>query len=96
MAAATLNYLDASIESSLRRNGKLKLRRDLDGSDTGVEGVVFERRTVELLDGRIAGCTLARHGFELRDRPLVDPALDFLSAEPVVAEYYADCTALVQ
>ena len=96
MAAATLNYLDASIDSSLRRNGKLKLRRDLDGSDTGLEGVVFERRRVELLDGRNAGCTLARHGFELQDLPLADPALDFLSAEPVVAEYYADCVALIQ
>ena len=96
MAAATLNYLDASIESSLRRNGKLRLRRNLDGSDSGFEGVILDKRSVELIDGREAGCSLAQHGFELRDRPLAAPAFDFLSAESVVRDYYADCAALVQ
>lgn len=96
MSAATLNYLDASIESSLRRNGKLRLRRNLDGTDSGFEGVVVDERRVDLVDGREAGCTLARHGFELRDHPLADPDFDFLEAGPVVTEYYADCAALVQ
>lgn len=96
MAAATLNYLDGSIESSLRRNGRLRLRRNLDGSDSAFEGVILDKRRVELLDGREAGCTLARHGFELRDRPLADPEFDFLSADPVVDAYYTDCAALVR
>ncbi|MCR9093842.1 MAG: hypothetical protein NXI30_06485 [bacterium] len=96
MAAATLNYLDGSIPSSLRRNGKLRLRRNLDGSDSGFEGVVLDKRRVELIDGREAGCTLARHGFELRDRPLADPDFDFLSTAPVIHAYYEDCTALVR
>ena len=96
MTTAALNYLDASIPSSLRRNGRLRLRRDRDGSDSGFEGVVVDRRTVELNDGRVAGCTLARHGFELRTRPLADPGLDFLAAEPVVSDYYADCAELVR
>ena len=96
MAAATLNYLDGSIPSSLRRNGKLRLRRNLDGSDSGFEGVVLDKRRVELIDGREAGCTLARHGFEVRDRPLPDPDFDFLSTDPVIHAYYDDCAALVR
>ncbi|MEM9176964.1 MAG: CmcJ/NvfI family oxidoreductase [Myxococcota bacterium] len=96
MTLATLNYLDASIESSLRRTGKLLLRRDLDGSDSGFEGVTFEKREVELHDGRAAGCSLARHGFEVRVHPLADPAFDFLKDEPVVTAYYADCAALIR
>ena len=96
MTAATLNYLDGSTPSSLYRNGRLKLRRNIDGSDSGFEGVVIDKQTVDLIDGRrAAGVTLARHGFELRDRPLADPGLDFMAVDPVIRGYYADCAALV-
>lgn len=97
MAQATLNYLEASVESSLYRNGRLSTRRDRDGSDSDARGVVIERRTVGLIDGRGGeGADLARHGFELRLRLLADPGLDFLENASVIEAYYPDCTAFVR
>lgn len=96
MPEATLNYLDASVESSLRRNGRLLTRRNPDGSDAGLEGVVITRERVRLLDGRAAGgCDLDREGFALASDPLGDPGLDFLDEAAVVDRYYPACAERV-
>ena len=93
-----LNYIHPATESSLRRNGKVFLRRDGDGSDSGLQGVTQSRQAVEILDARRLRETpsLARHGFELLQRPLADPALDFYDQQQVLQRYYPECVRLVE
>lgn len=94
------NYLAASTEPSLYRNGRVLTRRNRDGSDSGTQGLVVERVSVPVLDARhrepSATCTLDRNGFEQRRRPLRDPKLDFLRHHPVVQHYYPECAEFVR
>jgi hypothetical protein len=94
----SFNYLSASVEPSLYRNGRVLTRRDRDGSDSGSQGLVIERVSVPVHDGRERGsaCTLERNGFEQRARPLRDPKLDFLRHQSVVLQYYPECADLVR
>jgi hypothetical protein len=96
----SFNYLAASVEPSLYRNGRVLTRRDRDGSDSGTEGLVMERVAVAVHDARQregeAACTLERNGFERRSSPLRDAKLDFLRHEPVIRHYYAECADLVR
>lgn len=94
----SFNYLAASVEPSLYRNGRVLTRRDRDGSDSGTEGLVMERVSVPVHDARQrrAPCTLEQNGFERRAQPLRDPALDFMQQEPVVGQYYVECAELVR
>lgn len=94
----SFNYLAASTEPSLYRNGRVLTRRDRDGSDSGTQGLVIERVSVPVFDARHSDstCTLQRNGFEQRARPLRDPKLDFLRHEPVVQHYYPECAELVR
>jgi hypothetical protein len=94
------NYLQASVQSSLFRNGKVLTRRDADGSDAGMEGVLLDPkemvvRNARLLTGSDAR-TLDRNGFELRIRSLAHDGIDFLDQNMVVHEYYAQCVEIVQ
>jgi len=91
----SFNYLAASVQPSLYRNGRVLTRRDRNGSDSGTEGLVMERINVAVHDARGAACTLERNGFELRAAPLRDP-VDFLQHEPVVRGYYPQCAELVR
>jgi hypothetical protein len=97
-ARGFLNYIDRSAESSLRRNGKVFLRRDGDGSDSGMQGFTQSRQAVNIVDARRLreAPTLARHGFELLQRPLADPALDFYDHQQVLQRYYPECVRLVE
>jgi nitrite reductase/ring-hydroxylating ferredoxin subunit len=96
----TFNYLEHSVRSSLHRTGAVRIRRDVDGSDSDVVGLAIEKRDVPVHDARqLAGearRTLARNGFELL--PWSDGAadLDFLRHEDVVERYYDACAQLVQ
>jgi hypothetical protein len=92
----SFNYLAASVEPSLHRNGRVLTRRDRDGSDGGSQGLVMERVSVPIQAARGRGCSLERNGFEHRVRPLRDPKLDFLQHHPVVEQYYAECAELVR
>jgi hypothetical protein len=69
-----LNYLDSSVPSSLYRNGKMRLRRNADGSDSELEGVVFAERQVTVRNARLLEGdqrrTVEKNGFELCFRPL--------------------------
>ena len=84
-----VSYMTPESESSLYRNGKVFTRRDRDGNDAGDEGVVTEELTVAIGDARsLEGGrrrTLDVHGFELLDRPLARPGLDFYSPMPAIA-----------
>ena len=94
------NYLQACVESSLFRNGKVLTRRDADGSDAGMQGVLLEPREMVIHNARrLAGaeqCTLGRNGFELRARALSHEGVDFLDQNAVVHEYYPRCAEIVQ
>lgn len=92
------NYVDRAMESSLRRNGKVLLHRNGDGSDSGLQGVRQCRQGVDVVDARRLreGPTLARHGFELLERPLADPELDFYDQQQVLRRYYPECVRLVE
>ena len=93
------NYLHPSVPSSLYRNGRVLTRRDLDGSDSGTEGVLLEAREMEICDARplegLQQPTLTRNGFELRARPPEHPDLDFMDHGDVVGSYYRDCETAV-
>ncbi len=94
------NYLAASVASSLYRNGAVLSRRDADGSDAGIEGVVLDEHTMTIRDARpltgAARRTCEHHGFELVARPLRRADLDFFHHREVAEEYYPDCARLVQ
>lgn len=94
------NYLQASVESSLFRNGKVLTRRDADGSDAGMEGVLLEPKEMLIRNARrLTGaqqCKLGRNGFELRTRALSHDGIDFLDQNQVVHNYYAHCAEIVQ
>jgi hypothetical protein len=95
-----LNYLDSSVPSSLYRNGKMLLRRNADGSDSELEGVVYDNRQVTIHNARLLKGdqrrTVEKNGFELFFRPLVHPDLDFLDHQDVSHNYYRECEQLVQ
>ena len=93
-------YLKPSVRPSLYRNGEVITRRDPDGSDAGTTGVDTEARAMPIHDARLlrgaSRCTLERNGFELFDRPLTEPTLDFLDHDSVITRYYPTCEALVK
>jgi len=97
---ARLTYLGASAESSLYRNGRVYTQRDRDGNDGAYHGVVTEQRDVVINDPRRLDQSRRRqievHGFELLERPLQRPDLQFLDNRQVVREYYPECAEIVR
>lgn len=97
---ARLTYLAPSVASSLYRNGKVFTRRDRHGSDDAYHGAVTEEREVVVRDARrpdpSAPRTVDVHGFELLDRPLEWPDLDFFDHRRVVEDYYPECARIVR
>lgn len=99
-SSGRLNYLDPSVQSSLYRNGKLLIKRNADGSDTGMEGVTFDARELTVHNARLLNGEDRRsvdtNGFELLTRPLQRPDLNFFDHQEVVQEYYLQCTEIVR
>jgi len=95
----SFNYMSASVQHSLHRNGQVLTRRDQDGSDTGWERIELEARGMPVHDARrleaASRRTLACNGFELCARPLADPALDFFNHDQVIRTYYPQCAEIV-
>ena len=96
----TFRYMQPSVESSLYRNGKVLTRRDRDGSDSDRIGVDLEDREMSISDARRLAPTeqptLAANGFELVERPMANPDLDFLDHDAVVRAYYPECAEIVR
>ena len=96
----TFRYMQPSAASSLYRNGKVLSRRDRDGSDSGLLGVDLEDREMAILDARTmtktGEPTLTTNGFEVLERPLANPDLDFLDHDVVTRAYYPECAAIVR
>ncbi len=95
-----VSYMVESAESSLYRNGKVLTRRDRGGNDAGSEGIDTEELTIAIGDARSLKheCrrTIEIHGFELLDRPLARPNLDFYDHQHVVRDYYPECVATLR
>lgn len=95
-----LTYLAATVEHSLYRNGKVFTRRDGGGNDGRWEGAELERRRMPVHDARglpgPRGCTLERNGFEVLERPMVAPGIDFLDQDRVLRDYYPQCAEIVR
>lgn len=93
-------YLAASVEPSLYRNGKVFTRRDGSGNDNRWVGADLHKCRMPVEDARdLAGprqCTLDANGFELLQRPLESPMVDFLDHETVVHRYYPHCAEIIR
>ena len=93
-------YLAASVENSLYRNGKVLTRRDSRGDDSGRTGLDLEDRQMPVHDARrLAGLqrrTLRANGFEMLERPVASPDIDFLDHDQVVRRYYPHCADIVR
>jgi hypothetical protein len=100
LAKPVFNYIDASVPSSLYRNGRVSLRRAPDGNDSALEGYVPDAKELDVCDARelaaSAQPTLHRNGFERFDDSLTDASLDFLDHAQVVRHYYPACEALMR
>lgn len=96
----TFSYMAPTSEPSLLRNGKVYTKRDTDGSDSKFIGVDLVKHDMTVHDARtLTGQdqpTLESNGFELMNRPLANPGLDFMNHEQVVKEYYPQCEQLVR
>ena len=97
---ATVSYQSASAKSSLYRNGEVLIRRDQDGSDDHYKGPPREEREVTIRNARLLEQnerrTIQVHGFELLERRLENPDLDFYDHQQVVQNYYAECAEIVR
>ena len=95
-----LNYLDASVPGSLYRNGMMLTRRNADGTDGGIEGVIFDERQMTVHNARLLlgqeRRSVDKNGFELLPRPLQRPNLDFFDHQDVVQDYYRECEQTVR
>ena len=93
-------YLAGSVESSLYGNGKVFMSRDHDGNDSPWEGAHLERRPMPVHDARgLAGPqrrTLDANGFELVERPMAPPEIDFFDHDQIVRCYYPRCADIVR
>ena len=93
-------YLAPSVESSLYGNGKVFMRRDSDGNDSPWAGTDLEKRPMPVRDARfLSGAqrhTLDANGFELIERPMEHPAVDFFDHDQIVRRYYPHCAATVR
>ena len=100
VCTGAVTYLAASVETSLYRNGKVFVERNTDGNDTPWVGADTDKRQVSIQDARDLAeperRTLDANGFELLDRPLAAPDIDFLDHEQVVRRYYPHCADIVR
>lgn len=100
-SSGQLTYIAACVESSLYRNGKVFTRRDPDGNDDGYHGAVMERRSVVINDARQRPLEQSWRqfdvcGFELLNRPMQRPKLEFFDSQQVIHEYYPECAEIVR
>ena len=98
--SGAFTYMAESAEASLYRNGKVLTRRDSQGNDSGRAGLDLEERQMPVHDARRLARperrTLHANGFELLERPLPAPDLDFLNHDRVVRDYYPLCADIVR
>lgn len=93
------NYLTDHTESSLYRNGKVMIQRNLQGSDSQAVGLDYTPTEIQVEDARNVSFegrpTLEKNGFELVEAKLNDE-VDFFDQSQVLNHYYQNCVALVE
>ena len=76
------------------------MHRDTQGNDSGLTGADIEERRMPVHDARrLPGPrrpSLHANGFELLERPLATPGIDFLNHDQVVHRYYPHCAEIVR
>lgn len=92
--------MSVNSESSLLRNGKVFTRRDLNGSDSGSNGINLEKHLMYIKDARNSieeeKIGLDESGFELLEYKTKDRTLDFLNSQLVINSYYDECAGIVK
>ncbi len=100
LRTGAFNYISARTQASLYRNGKVRLNRDYEGTDSDITGLDFEERSMPIRDARGLAAsqrpTLDANGFERLHRPLSPPGIDFLDHDQVVHHYYPHCEDIVR
>lgn len=98
--AGVFRYLADTVRPSLYRTGEVLIRRNVDGSDSGMQGVDLSARECVVHDARPnvgdARCTLERNGFELLRKGIKGNPVDFFDHAEVVERYYRDCVRIVE
>jgi hypothetical protein len=95
--AGEFNYLRPEVASSLYRNGRVGLDRDPDGNDSNLRGLDMEKVSTTVIDARALpdAPTIGAQGFELLERRLEQPDLDFFDHEAVARRYYPEVEAIM-
>ena len=92
----TFNYLTQEVESSLYRNSKVMIQRNLEGSDSQAVGLEYTPTDVQVINAREldAKPNLVANGFELISAPL-ERDIDFFDSSDVLQNYYRQCEQIV-
>jgi hypothetical protein len=100
MSNGVFNFMSASSESSLLRNGRVMIDRDSDGNTASNKGIDLESHTLPVHNARLLPAGeqpgLEKNGFELLPHGFRDESLDFMDHSQVVGGYYKQCAALVE
>ena len=93
----SFNYLSATSQSSLYRNGKVLTRRNLEGSDSEWIGVNYEKYEADVNDAREGGsASLEKQGFELIHDDIEASNINFFDNEVVLNRYYPMCAERIK
>ncbi len=93
-----LNFMASSSTSSLLRNGKVFIDRDLDGNTNQSQGIDVESKSHTIINARRLNQQAPNcdsNGFELQYQPLRNETVNFLDHDQVVSAYYAECETIV-
>jgi hypothetical protein len=85
--ATKMNYVTADTV-------EINIRRGLDGSDSGMEGIQWNPAEVHVRNARGMSKTVDVHGFELVEDPV--DAIDYLDTDQVIDNYYPSCENLIR
>ena len=100
MSNGVFNFMSASSESSLLRNGRVMIDRDSDGNTASNKGIDLESHTLPVQNARLLPAGeqpgLEKNGFELLPHGFRDEPLDFMDHSQVVGGYYKQCAALIE
>ena len=100
MTKGFFNYMSAESQSSLFRNGKVVTRRDINGNDSGSEGIKLKKHKINVLDARKClkkdKISLNSSGFEIQKSKIASEAIDFFNSEQITKSYYSHSAGIIK